>query len=328
MAARRRSRWMAVLNRWSRLSRPPAVGSRSNAWWCGSGGLALVLLFGCLIAGAVARDIYVDNVYGDDRRDGTAAVGSGDRAGPCRTIARGLRIVQQGDRLVLANHGTPYRESLTLQAARNSGLPGEPFELQGNNAVLDGTQPVPGDAWEHYREEIFRFQPPRMGHLVLYLNAKPAIRSPAAGYEGLASVKPLEWSFIQGQVFFRVEKDRLPREYELAYTALPVGLTLYDVRHVVVSNLIVQGFQLDGVNAHDNVFDTSLIGLTCRGNGRSGISIGGASRVRLESCLVGDNGAAQVRTEGFSRTEIADSQLLENTAPAIVREGGLVTRRP
>ena len=151
---------------------------------------------------------------------------------------------------------------------------------------------------------------------------------PAAGYEGLASVKPLEWSFIQGQVFFRVEKDRLPREYELAYTALPVGLTLYEVRHVVVSNLIVQGFQLDGVNAHDNVFDTSLIGLTCRGNGRSGISIGGASRVRLESCLVGDNGAAQVRTEGFSRTEIADSQLLENTAPAIVREGGLVTRRP
>ena len=111
-------------------------------------------------------------------------------------------------------------------------------------------------------------------------------------------MKPLEWSFIQGQVYFRVDKDRLPCEYELAYTALPVGLTLYEVRHVVVSNLIVQGFQLDGVNAHDNVFDTSLIGLTCRGKGRSGISIGGASRVRLESCLVGDNGAAQVRTEG------------------------------
>lgn len=302
---------------------------RSHALGASGGGfLAVFVLAVGFASAAAARDIYVDNVHGDDRRDGSAPVGAGDMAGPCRTIARGLRLVQPGDRLVLANHGTPYRESLTLQAARHSGLPGQPFELQGNRAVLDGTQPVPGDAWEHYRDEIFRFQPRRMGHLMLYLGAKPAVRCPVADYEGLADMKPLEWSLIQGQVYFRVEPDRFPREYELAITALPVGLTLYEVRHVVVSDLIVQGFQLDGVNAHDNVYDARLVGLTCRGNGRSGISIGGASRVRLESCLVGDNGAAQVRTEGFSRTEIADSQLLENTAPAIVREGGLVTRHP
>jgi hypothetical protein len=120
----------------------------------------------------------------------------------------------------------------------------------------------------------------------------------------------------------------MPRDYELSYTALTVGITLYEVRHVVISDLVVQGFQLDGINAHDGVFDASLVGLTCRGNGRSGISIGGASRVNLTACLVGDNGAAQVRTEGFSHTEILHCNLLENTAPAVVREGGLVMMLP
>jgi hypothetical protein len=105
---------------------------------------------------------------------------------------------------------------------------------------------------------------------------------------------------------------------------LPVGITLYEVRHVVIRDLIVQGFQLDGINAHDGVFGASFIGVTCRGNARSGISVGGASRVRVEGCVVGNNGAAQVRTEGYSHTRVINSHLLDNTAPPVVREGGTV----
>jgi hypothetical protein len=105
---------------------------------------------------------------------------------------------------------------------------------------------------------------------------------------------------------------------------------LYEVHHVVVRDLIVQGFQIDGVNAHDNVFFGRLQGLVCRGNGRSGISIGGACRVQVADCLVGDNGAAQVRTEGRCKAELIQCQLLENTAPALVRDGGevVVSLRP
>ena len=85
--------------------------------------------------------------------------------------------------------------------------------------------------------------------------------------------------------------------------------------------LVVQGFYLDGVNAHDGVRQTSLVGLTCRGNGRSGISIGGASQVSLQACLAGDNGAAQVRGESWSTTHIINCNLLDKSAPAIVRDG-------
>ena len=93
---------------------------------------------------------------------------------------------------------------------------------------------------------------------------------------------------------------------------------------MLIRDLVVQGFQLDGVNAHDGVFGAQLTELTCRGNGRSGISIGGASRVRVEACLVGNNGAAQVRIEGSCKAQLIGCDLLENTAPKIVREGGEV----
>jgi hypothetical protein len=62
-----------------------------------------------------------------------------------------------------------------------------------------------------------------------------------------------------------------------------------------------------------------LVGITARGNGRSGISLGGSSRADLEACLVGNNGLAQVRTEGWSHTRLINCTLLENTAPAVVR---------
>lgn len=117
----------------------------------------------------------------------------------------------------------------------------------------------------------------------------------------------------------------MPQSYKVAYTDLQVGITLYEVRHVVIRDLVVQGFQLDGVNAFDGVMHATLTGLNCRGNARSGISIGGASRVLVESCLVGNNGAAQVRSEGVAHTQLIRCDLLDNTAPKIVRDGGEVT---
>jgi hypothetical protein len=280
--------------------------------------------FLCLASSAVARDIFVDNVNGDDGRDGATPVIAGRAGGPCRTIRRALQMAVNGDRIVLAKNAEPYRESVTLQASRHSGLPTQPFVIEGNGAVLDGTRPVPASAWKHVRDGVFRYRPPKMSYQVLYLDGKPARRVAISPGGGLPELAPLQWCLYQRYLYFRTESNRLPGHYDLTHTGLPVGLTLYEVRHVVVNDLVVQGFQMDGVNAHDSVFDASLVGLTCRGNGRSGISIGGASRVELVACLVGDNGAAQVRTEGYSHTRIRNCDLVETSAPALVREGGEV----
>lgn len=288
---------------------------------------AACLMFAAGLAGsAAARDIYVDNRSGDDRNDGSVVKSNSTGTGPCRTIARALRAAQKGDRIVLAgNDGEPYRESITVQGGDNSGTLAEPLVIVGNGAVLDGSQPVPHDGWEHVAGDVFRFRPHRLAFQQLFLNDRPAVRQPLADDFEMPKLEPLEWCLFEQAIHFRTEPFHSPQDYNLTHAALPVGITLYQVRHVVIRDLTVQGFQLDGVNAHDSAFDVLLYNLTARGNGRSGVSVGGASRVRIEACLIGNNGAAQLRTEGYSHTQVINSDLLDNTAPPVVQDGGEVT---
>jgi hypothetical protein len=274
----------------------------------------------------IGRDIYVDNIAGDDRRDGSSGRSTGRSGGPVRSLRRALELAEGSDRVVLSDTGEPYRESVTLQAGKHTGIATRPFTIIGNGATLDGSAPVPSDAWNHVEGNVFRFRAPRTNFQILFLDGKPLVRHTVDREAGFPELQPLEWCLFDRHVYFCAEKDKLPRQYELSHTSLPVGITLYEARNIVISDLVVQGFQLDGLNAHDSVFDATFVGLTCRGNGRSGISVGGASRVKIIACLVGNNGAAQVRTEGFSHTEILNCDLIESAnAPAVDRDGGLVS---
>lgn len=285
---------------------------------------AIVICLLLLSRATIARDIFVDNLGGDDVDNGATATSEGFGNGPYRTIAKALRNADKGDRIVLANTGEPYRESVTFQAGRNSGYSDQPILLDGNGATLDGSMPIPANAWEQTREDVHRFRPPLVSHQQLFIDGKPATRRHMSADGRPPTLKRLEWCLFDGQIYFRCEEDKGPYAYALSCAGQTVGITLYEVRNVTISNLIVQGYQLDGINAHDSAFNVTIANVTARGNGRSGISVGGASRVKIESCLVGNNGAAQVRTEGHSRTEIVDSDLLDNTAPPLVQVGGQV----
>jgi len=271
---------------------------------------------------ALARDIYVNNQTGDDRLAGTLPQAVG-LLGPCRTIAKALRIAGPRDRIIVANTGVPYRESITLQGPRHSGSDDFPFVIVGNGAVLDGTVPL-GDAfWQYVGRETFRTRPPFLSFQQLFLQNQPAVRKqPAAGkFPELAA---REWCLADGWLYFCVDAGRLPQSYELSCCGAQTGITLYDVHDVVVQDLTVRGYWLDGVNCHDNVRRSDLVRIEAKENGRSGISIGGASRVRIDTCTAAGNGAAQVRLEGFCRVQMLDNQLDAASAPAVVREGGTI----
>ncbi len=267
---------------------------------------------------AAARDWYVDNVAGDDMKSGATAGTTGIVDGPVRTIAKALRHADRMDRIILANTGEPYRESISL-VGRHSGTADHPFTIVGNGAILDGQLPVPDEAWEFHRDDVFTFQPRRLSAAQqLFFEGRPLVRGPGPTADSrLPQLGEKEWRYYGERIQFRPEKNRLPQSYGLTYAAAPVGITLYQVINVRIEDVIVQGYQLDGINAHDSAFGVRLVGITARGNGRSGISIGGASQATLEGCLVGDNGLAQVRTEGWSHTQIINCTLLEKTAPAL-----------
>ena len=174
---------------------------------------------------------------------------------------------------------------------------------------------------------MFRFQPPRVQYQQLFLNGRPASRVAA---ETAADEPPkldaLQWCLHRGYIYFAVERQKLPGDYPLSYAAKPAGISLLAVQNVVIQDFVIQGFHLDGINALESGRMVSVLRVTCRGNGRSVIAVGGASLVELDQCLVGDNGSAQLLTLPWSETHIQNGDLVSNTAPAWVNQGGKVFR--
>jgi hypothetical protein len=271
---------------------------------------------------AIGREIFVDNVAGDDRFCGNQPIATTDVNGPVRTIGKALRLTLSGDRVVLANTAEPYRECVALQGERHSGSAVKPFILNGNGAILDGSDPVPDDAWIFVLGDIFRFQPPRLAYQQLFIGGKPVVRKNASADQPLPELAPLEWCLYNGWIYFCGEPGKIPQQYAPRYAGRQIGITLYKVHDVVIHDLTVQGFQLDGINAHDGVRDGRLLSVTCRGNGRAGVCVAGGSRVELAGCTLGDNGAAQLLLDEYSLTRVYNSLLIPNTAPAIVQHGG------
>lgn len=288
--------------------------------------LLIVGLLCCVPAGA--RDLFVNNVAGNDLMSGRTPVQQDRENGPVQTIAKALRLAQPGDRIILADTGEPYRESITVQGGRHSGFEAlAPFVIEGSGATIDGLVPIPEEGWEYVARDVFRYAPAIKSHQVLFLDGQPAVRVPTQpGDTTMPPLERLQWCLVRGEIYFRVEPGRVPQQYFPECAGAWTGVTVYDVHNVVIRNLTVRGFAFDGVNAHDNAFNVRLEEVVSRDNGRSGFSVGGASRVRIENCQATHNHSSQLRTEGYSETMVVDTALDETTAPALQRDGGrLVT---
>jgi hypothetical protein len=283
-----------------------------------------------LIRQAAARDIFVDNVGGDDKNTGLHAQNQGDTPSPVRTIAKALRLARAGDRIVLAVSAQPYRECVALVGTRHSGAARlTPFILEGNGATLDGSTPIPADGWTHYRDNIFRFRPKALSQPVLFVSGHSIQSLPLPQVTAYPPrLEPLQWCAIEGAIYFAVEASRLPPDYKLSYAELPTGITLYQVDQVVIRNLTIQGFRADGVAAAVGARDVVLDNVTCTANGHSGVCVQGGAQVEIESCKLAGNGQSQLLTLPNSETHLLASELANDTARGWVDQGGRVYLGP
>ena len=278
--------------------------------------LIAALLLTLFASQAEARTIYVNNVAGSNTNTGTIDENQGDGFGPLRTISAALQLARRGDRIELANTGAYYEECITLQGAKHSGYEYAPFIIDGNGATLDGTAVVPPHKWEVVREGLFRYEPQRGGYQQLFLGGSLAEQLPRfdGRYAGL-SLKPKQWCRCNGGINFAVEEGKSPNSYDLRYAKHRVGITLYDVQRVVIRDLNVQGFQLDGINAFDNAWDCVLSNVTSTGNGRSGVSVGGSSRVTIGDSDFYDNSDVQLNADNWSTTKLIRTRMVAEDAP-------------
>ena len=267
-----------------------------------------------------AKTIYVNNMAGSDFNTGSLPDNQGGKIGPLRTIKVALRFASRGDKIVLAKTNSPYQECVTLQGAHHSGLQFAPFVIDGNGATLDGTAVVPAEEWQFIHGDVYRFTPDRGGFQMLFLDGKPAEQMPCvASTHDFSFLQPQQWCRCRGGIYFRTQKGKTPDSYDLGYAKHRVGITMYDVQHVIIQKLTVQGFQLDGINAHDNAMDCVLYDVTAAANGRSGIAINGASRVKVVECKAQQNAEVQVRCDNWSTTDLIRTELQSETRPTWTR---------
>lgn len=290
--------------------------------------LSITLVGVVLTAQAAARDIFVSNVSGDDRHEGRAIQSPLPRSGPVRSIAKALRLAAAGDRIVIQNTGQPYREAISLIGSRLGGSLRGPLTIEGNGATIDGTVAIADDAWSPLSDDVFTCRPARLGQQQLFLDDRAARHRPVAREAvNPPTLAPLEWTFWRGQILFRVEPGRMPQDYRPSCCGLQTGITLYYVDNVLIRDLVVRGFGVDGVAVHDVVRDTRLERVSSQDNGLAGFSARGATWVEFDACSGAGNGQAQLRVEDFARVWAFGCRFVADTAPAVLRSGGELVER-
>jgi hypothetical protein len=278
-----------------------------------------------LLGQAAARDIFVNNVAGDDSLTGAQSRNSAGDTGPVKSIAKALRLAMAGDHILLADTGQPYRESVSLVGTRHGGIPTMPLVIDGQGATLDGSATIPSDRWVLWRENVYRFRPPQAGYYHLFLDGRPAVCAAAKADSSVPpKLEPRQWCSYEGYFYFAVEKDKMPEDYQLSYACLPTGMTLFHVENVIIKNLTLQGFQVDGLAASNSARYVVLSEVNCLNNGRCGFSIGGASLVELTDCKAAGNGVAQLWTAPFCELHLWQSEMPDDSAPGWIDQGGRV----
>ncbi|MEX0703000.1 MAG: right-handed parallel beta-helix repeat-containing protein [Planctomycetales bacterium] len=257
-----------------------------------------------------AAELYVDNAWGRDGYSGRSPRPTGRLDGPVRTIQRAIDLAQRGDRIIVADTGVPYFESLSLTGDRHSGFEGAELTILGNGATVSGARLVPPAAWGYRGENLWSFTPFRKGHYLLLLDGRPvpevAVPSDAPAPPDLPEG---HWCAWRGTIHYRSGELEDPRERGFAFGYEGVGLSLYDVRHVVVRDLTFEHFRQDGVHAHDLCRDVSLIDVTSRENGRAGVAVGGTATVRVLGCRFAGNRLHDVLIREQGQAAIEESEL-------------------
>lgn len=280
----------------------PARAAGPSLLWPALVTLAWLLVMSGVVRGAT---IYVDNRLGEDRYDGRSEEPVSEFNGPVRSIERAIQLAAAGDTIQLADGGAIYYGSITLWGAEHSGNGRTPFRIIGNGAVLSGAKPVPQGEWRHLGGDVWRITPVRKAYYQLVLDgqAVPEQECDRSAKE-LPSIPVGHWCAWRGAVYYQAERAINPNLMNFSLADEEVGITLLDVRNVIISDLTLRHFRLDGINAHDRCDEIVLQNVVSEENGRAGVTVAGTSQVaifggglrenRHHSLLISELGAAAV----------------------------------
>lgn len=231
-----------------------------------------------------AGTIYVNNRLGSDAYNGIRAEAITEQTGPVKTIGRALKLAGRSDVISLANTGVPYYESISLVGSKHSGPVQQPFTILGNGATLSGAMAVPETAWQQVGIDLWQLKPYRKGHYQLILDGKAVaeVKRPAdKTWTEVPEMPTGNWCVFKGAIYFQAERLADPESMRFGLARHTCGITFYGVNNVVIDNLTIQHFRIDGVNANDHAKDVVLQNVVLTENGRAGLTVAGTSLVAV-----------------------------------------------
>jgi Right handed beta helix region len=264
-------------------------------------------------------ELEVDNVRGSDLQP--PSTGPGIRP-PYRTIQRAIGDAVMGDTIRLVKTSEPYRECIAINSSHSLGTASFPLVIEGSGATLDGTRALSSLDWTAEGRDLFELKRPSPGYVRLIAAPDQPAPENLGRLTDLTPLQPLQYARRNGSIFLRVRPGDVPQAYGLRMSEEQTGITLYDTSHIIIRNLEVIGFRLDGINCHDLVNDVRLENVNAQQNGRSGISVGGASQIVIVGGRLNDNGKAQLRVEGQSLVEFSQTKIEAGDSTAIEKAGG------
>jgi len=231
-----------------------------------------------------AEVYYVNNRVGADRNDGLVETTLSNISGPVKSISQALKLASFADTIIVANTSVPYYDNLSFQGEKHSGDPVRPFRLIGNGATITGAMVVPEGAWRETGRDVWQVTPFRKGFFQLVRDGKalPEVRlQPGEKWVAIPDLEVDQWCSWRGSIYYRVERYVEPATQRLSIARRSCGITVFAAHDIVISDLTIQHFRLDGVNVHDLATNIQLEKLTVHENGRAGLAIGGSSSARV-----------------------------------------------
>lgn len=279
-----------------------------------------MMLFLLLLSGTLAaRNIYVNNLNGNDTNDGVSENTA------LQTIARAQTLLTAGDTIHLCNTGTVYREVFGF--SKLVGKPDAYVTVDGHGATVSGSDKIidaewrmiaPGlykndtiyDKFKFNKEIIWRFFfvfDGRMNRMGTCMKGKSIpLKAPQ-------DLQDREWTFVTAEKAFYIKIDPAKKlaDYNIEIPVRSNGVSIHNTTdYLIVKNLTVTHVYNDGYGLSGdgkNILLENIQSIDC---GDDGISAHANSGAKIKGFYSSGNGTGICDT-GNSQTHYEDV-LIEN----------------
>ena len=274
---------------------------------------ATVLRLACIaalltLASVAFAEVYVvDGTTGDDASDGVN--------GPFKTLARGAAVLRPGDTLSITPMDGPYREGLPMS---HHGSAQAPIIIEGNGAVLSGSDPAPKDGWSE-ADGIYSLPVPASSDRAwLFAPERHFTKGPSA-----TDLAPEQFRYADGKLYFRPAEGKTPADYDLLLGVRAAGVSYTGAGQTIVRNITCMNFWNDGFNVHGGSGPCWFENITGIWNGDEGFSCHENSECYVRGGVFSNNFWHGICDIQLSRTHFANCIVEGNLSKGIYFTGGM-----